>query len=84
MSGFPYLCSEDVSDHCAIRSGFEYPVHPLDVTTVGTLEVPDANGNLANTTVCYNTYQYTILIGPSFSGQDLVLGDSFLRNVYAS
>ena len=35
-------------------------------------------------TVCVNTYQYLTLDPNSFVGFDIILGDAFLRNVYAS
>ena len=36
-----------------------------------------------NVTVCLNTYQYLTLDPTEFSGFDLILGDAFLRSVYA-
>ena len=46
-------------------------------------EVP-LNGTNQNVTYCYNTYQYLDLDPENFSGFDAILGDAFLRNVYAS
>ena len=37
-----------------------------------------------NATACVNTYQYLTLDPSSFVGFDVILGDAFLRNVYAS
>ena len=47
------------------------------------MEVP-VNGSNQNVTFCFNTYQYLNLDPASFSGFDAILGDAFLRNVYAS
>lgn len=67
------------------RSGDDFPVHPLDLTFVATTEIPSADGtSTQNVTYCYNTYQYLTLDPNSFEGFDAVLGDAFLRNVYAS
>ncbi len=40
--------------------------------------------NGAKRTACLNTYQYLTLDPDDFTGFDLILGDAFLRNVYAS
>ena len=42
----------------------------------------DLEGGARN--VCVNTYQYLTLDPNSFVGFDIILGDAFLRNVYAS
>ncbi|PIL34121.1 hypothetical protein GSI_03832 [Ganoderma sinense ZZ0214-1] len=66
-----------------VFGGQQFPVHPLDLTfpVVATLPV---NGQATNVTACINTYQYLTLDPNSFQGFDVVLGDAFLRNVYAS
>ena len=66
-----------------LHSGQQFPIHPLDLTfpVVATLPV---NGQDTNITACINTYQYLTLDPNSFQGFDVVLGDAFLRNVYAS
>lgn len=46
--------------------------------------ITDASGHESNVTFCYNTYQYLDLDPSSFTGFDAILGDAFLRNVYAS
>lgn len=51
------------------------PVHPLDITTVTT------NGN---ETICVNSYRpFNLALGAN-TGIDFILGDSFLKNVYAA
>ena len=62
-----------------LRSGQDFPVHPLDITYP---EVTELNGQ--NATACVNTYQYLTLDPNSFQGFDMILGDAFLRNVYTS
>ncbi|KAH9912355.1 aspartic peptidase domain-containing protein [Epithele typhae] len=57
----------------------EFPVHPLDLTYPYLI-----NMNGKNMTACLNAYKYTFLDPENFIGFDFVLGDSFLRNVYAS
>ena len=42
------------------------------------------NGQKRQATVCINTYKYLTLDPNSFQGFDMILGDAFLRNVYAS
>ena len=66
------------------HSGREYMVHPLDLSLLQTIPILDASGNEKNVTVCFATYQYLSLDPTSFSGFDLILGDAFLRSVYAS
>lgn len=60
-----------------------FPVHPLDLTAVAQTVVT-LDGQDQNVTYCYNTYQYLDLDPTNFAGFDAVLGDAFLRNVYAS
>ena len=66
-----------------VFSGVVFPVHPLDLTTVSTIEVP-LSGTNTNVTFCFNTFQYLTLDPEDFTGFDAVFGDAFLRNVYAS
>ena len=42
------------------------------------------DGGQQNATFCFNSFQYLTLDPTEFSGFDLILGDAFLRNVYAS
>ncbi|KAI0954133.1 hypothetical protein AcW1_006619 [Taiwanofungus camphoratus] len=49
------------------------PIHPLDITTVTQLN---------NKTVCVNTFRPTTF--PVNDQFDIILGDAFLKNVYAS
>ncbi|KAJ3552575.1 hypothetical protein NM688_g4082 [Phlebia brevispora] len=63
--------------------GVEIPVHYLDLTFVQTAEI-EINGQYTNVTFCINTFQYLTLDPDSFFGFDAILGDAFLRNVYAS
>ena len=58
-------------------------MHPLDLTEVKTTEV-ELSGKNQNVTFCLNAFQYLTLDPEGFSGFDAILGDSFLRNVYAS
>ena len=65
--------------------GVEYPVHPLDLTVLNPVEFPSgSNGTLVNATACMNAYTYISSGEAEFGYFDIVLGDSFLRNVYAS
>ena len=59
-------------------------MHPLDLTWPLVFQMPTSNNKMANATVCINTYQYLTLDPNSFVGFDIILGDAFLRNVYAS
>ncbi|KAG8705093.1 hypothetical protein FRC09_003161 [Ceratobasidium sp. 395] len=52
------------------------PIHPLDLTKVSILTFPDGH----NLTACLSFYNEASYYG---SDNDLVLGDAFLRNVYA-
>lgn len=63
--------------------GQPFPVHPLDLTVMQQTEI-EVNGQPQNVTFCMNTFQYLTLDPESFSGFDAILGDAFLRNVYAS
>ncbi|OSD03925.1 acid protease [Trametes coccinea BRFM310] len=66
-----------------VFAGQEFFVHPLDLTIPTTTLVPVADGTQANRTICINTFQY-FDFGSNFGGFDLILGEAFLRNVYAS
>lgn len=59
-------------------AGIEYPVHPLDLTHVET-DIFTIDGKQQNVTFCSNSYDYNDQIE-----LDAVLGDPFLKNVYAS
>ncbi|KAH9935100.1 acid protease [Epithele typhae] len=60
-------------------SGQDIPVHPLDLTLTTVFSTP--SGNI---TGCLGSFQGLTLDPTEFVGFDLILGDSFLRNVYAS
>lgn len=63
--------------------GTEFLVHPLDLTAAaaGPFNTADPTTNV---TVCINRFQYLTLDPAEFVGFDLILGDAFLRNAYAS
>ncbi|RDX49612.1 acid protease [Lentinus brumalis] len=63
--------------------GQDFVVHPLDLTRPMVTDIT-TNGQKKQVTVCINTYQYLTLDPNSFQGFDMILGDAFLRNVYAS
>nr|VWO98982.1 Mannitol 1-phosphate dehydrogenase [Ganoderma boninense] len=63
--------------------GQEYPVHPLDLFLPVIVPIIE-NGAEKNVTVCAATYRALALDPASFNSFDLILGDAFLRNVYAS
>ena len=60
--------------------GQEFPVHPLDLTRPESGSVQDGK----SVTVCFNAYDYLTVSPTEFPGFDVLLGDAFLRNVYAS
>ncbi|PSR71030.1 hypothetical protein PHLCEN_2v13078 [Hermanssonia centrifuga] len=65
---------------CTTNLSFEFgnmsiPIHPLDITTVAS------NGN---ETICNNAYRAIDLPPGAVTGFDFIMGDSFLKNVYAS
>ncbi len=64
------------------RSDQEYFIHPLDLTL--PISGPFNGPGGGNVTICINTFQYLTLDPAEFVGFDLILGDAFLRNVYAS
>ncbi|KAL4250345.1 peptidase A1 family protein [Abortiporus biennis] len=59
--------------------GQSFPIHPLDLTRIMSLPLPD----LGNVTLCVNTFVRTVL-DPTAFPIDGVLGDPFLRNAYVS
>ncbi|KAH9850653.1 acid protease [Lenzites betulinus] len=66
-----------------VFEGNEFLVHPLDLTATSVGAFDSANPG-ANVTVCVNRFQYLTLDPNEFTGFDLILGDAFLRNAYAS
>ncbi|TFY76163.1 hypothetical protein EWM64_g7849 [Hericium alpestre] len=62
--------------------GQVFPVHPLDLTAIQPGVAPDGT----NFTYCVGYYQVADVTPETFKsqGQDLLFGDAFLRNVYAS
>lgn len=67
----------------AFGSGVDFPVHYLDLAAIQNLTLP-INGQNTSVTFCSNAFQYLTLDPADFPGFDALLGDSFLRNVYAS
>lgn len=63
-------------------SGEAIPINPLDITRVAVIPLP-LNGTITNVTLCLNSWS-AFDLSPSFTGLDVLLGDAFLRNVYAS
>ncbi|KIP07540.1 hypothetical protein PHLGIDRAFT_35388 [Phlebiopsis gigantea 11061_1 CR5-6] len=63
--------------------GQAFPTNPLDLTilTNVTLASGSATGDDLDVTLCVGAYQPGT---PPYPGIDMVLGDSFLRNVYVS
>ncbi|KAJ8509262.1 hypothetical protein ONZ45_g8551 [Pleurotus djamor] len=59
--------------------GRDFPVHPQDLSIASTVTVQGRN-----VTFCGNTFITNQLDPQDFNGFDLVLGDSFLRNVYVA
>jgi len=72
--GFWFVPCDTKFNVSVVFAGVEYPIHPIDLLRVDT--------SLDNTTVvCVNTMLYN---SPrAADGQDFLLGDAFLRNVYA-
>ncbi|KAI0824071.1 aspartic peptidase domain-containing protein [Trametes gibbosa] len=64
-------------------AGQEFLVHPLDLALPVSAPILKS-GAVTNVTVCQATYQYLNLDPTTFAGFDLILGDAFLRSVYAS
>ncbi|RPD82686.1 hypothetical protein L226DRAFT_518617 [Lentinus tigrinus ALCF2SS1-7] len=62
--------------------GEDYSVHPLKVTLVET-DVVSPNGKDQNVTVCFGGFQPVPAAERGFQGFDIVLGDVFLKSVYA-
>ncbi|TFK88605.1 acid protease [Polyporus arcularius HHB13444] len=74
---------DSIPDLSFVFGGKEYPVHPLDLSLPQVIPILDS-GAEKNVTVCVATYQYLTLDPTQFAGFDLILGDAFLRSVYAS
>ncbi|KAI0364779.1 acid protease [Pilatotrama ljubarskyi] len=60
----------------------EFAIHPLDLTVPTVITSPTDPSQ--KVTVCLNTFRYLALDPNQFGGFDTILGDAFLRNVYAS
>ena len=71
---YPFRLPADNS----VCSGIEYPVHPLDLTRIQS-DVFTIDGKQQNATYCSNSFDYGQL-----AWLDAILGDPFLKNVYAS
>lgn len=63
-------------------SGEAIPIHPLDLSRPTVVSLP-LNGTTTNVTICLNSW-IPFSLPPSFRGLDVLLGDAFMRNVYAS
>ncbi|KAG8743450.1 hypothetical protein FRC10_012030 [Ceratobasidium sp. 414] len=61
------------------RSGRSIPIHPLDLTQVQTITTTDKSQNF---TMCQNAFQ-PFSSNAGGGEVDFILGDAFLRNVYA-
>ncbi|ETW82863.1 aspartic peptidase [Heterobasidion irregulare TC 32-1] len=62
-----------------VLGGQEIAINPLDLTLPMTVSLSDNTTR----TLCGGTYQPNALDPTGFSGFDMLLGDAFLRNVYA-
>jgi len=73
LNGDSYIvpCDSKI-DVSFVFGGVTYPVHPLDATFVTTAD----DGSVE----CMGAFSYN---DPASSGVDYILGDSFLRNVFA-
>ncbi|KAF4564594.1 hypothetical protein EYR36_002531 [Pleurotus pulmonarius] len=60
----------------AIPGGRNFPIHPIDFTSIATMSL-----NGTNVTYCFNTYQSITFGDGEF---DMILGDAFLKNAYVS
>lgn len=60
-----------------MTSGQEYPIHPLDLTT---MEIDFEDNIQRDSTFCLSALNPT---SPN-EEYDMILGDSFMRNVYTS
>ena len=58
-------------------------MHPIDLAPPAQLPIIE-NGTPKNVTICIASYQYLTLDPTAFAGFDMILGDAFLRSVYAS
>ncbi|KIP10061.1 hypothetical protein PHLGIDRAFT_125889 [Phlebiopsis gigantea 11061_1 CR5-6] len=74
-SGLWVVPCENTTELAFEFGGQSVAIHPLDITTV------TSNGNQ---TICTNAYRAINLPPGATSSFDFILGDSFLKNVYAS
>ena len=58
-------------------------MNPIDLAPPGQLPIVQ-NGSVKNVTLCSASYTYLTLDPTNFQGFDMILGDAFLRSVYAS
>ncbi|KAJ8480872.1 hypothetical protein ONZ45_g15506 [Pleurotus djamor] len=76
--GYQWVLPCDHADDVVLTiGGVEFPVNPLDLTRVHQTTIGE------NYTICINTFQERAF-GSGFRDFDILLGDSFLRNVYAA
>ncbi|KAI0784375.1 aspartic peptidase domain-containing protein [Abortiporus biennis] len=73
MPGMYQLPCDTKLNVSMVFAGKEYPIHPLDLTAVTSSED-------GKSTICINTLSYA---DTSDTRQDMILGDSFMRNVYS-
>ncbi|GJE94319.1 acid protease [Phanerochaete sordida] len=66
--------------------GQDFPVHPLDVSSLATQTMALKDGTNTTFISCVGTFQdLSIVFGDAGIGDvDLILGDAFLRNAYTS
>ncbi|PIL33895.1 hypothetical protein GSI_03601 [Ganoderma sinense ZZ0214-1] len=83
LNGWLIPCDFSPVNLSFILGGMEYPVHPLDLFMPFPVPIID-NGTERNVTVCASTYRALDLDPSAFNTFDLILGDAFLRSVYAS
>lgn len=71
---------------CAfITRGIDYPIHPLDITRLSIVSLPvGPRGTVSDFVICINTFVANTFDPKELPGIDLILGQPFLRNVYAS
>lgn len=77
-SGMSFITRDMCVAHSAAR-GQAFAIHPLDLTRVQNTTVT-INGEKATVTICEAAFEDT----KGYRDFDAVLGDSFLKNVYAS
>ncbi|PIL33898.1 hypothetical protein GSI_03604 [Ganoderma sinense ZZ0214-1] len=83
LNGWIVPCDFSPVNLSFILGGMEYPVHPLDLFMPFPVPIID-NGTEKNVTVCAATYRATPPDLAQLNAFDLILGDAFLRSVYAS